>query len=96
MPYARAGLQRIGSQNSGAPTLWAYGTTDALTTVDTSGYFNNAADILQAGDWIFASSSSTFGIHIVDTNTRDLAANPPVLGVVDVKNALSVGTIDSD
>lgn len=96
MAYSSAGLQRIGPQNSNAPTLWSYATTDALTTVDGSGYFNDAAALLQVGDWIFVSSSSTWGIHIVNANTRDLTASPPVEGVVDVTNALAAGTVDSD
>lgn len=96
MAFALSGLKRVGSQNSVAPTLWMYATADALTTIDTSGYFNAAANRLQAGDWILCSSTTTFGIFIVDTNTRDLDAVPPVAGVVDVKNAVSVGTIDSD
>jgi hypothetical protein len=87
---------RVGPQNDNVPTLWSYKTTDALTTIDTSGYFSAIADRLKPGDWIFCSSSTTFGIFIVDTNTRDLTAVPPVFGVVDVKNALAVGTIDSD
>lgn len=96
MSYARAGLQRVGPQNSGAPTIFTYATTDALTTVDGAGYFNDAADILQVGDWILVSSTSTYGIMIVNANSRDLTASPPVEGVVDVTNALAVGTIDSD
>lgn len=96
MAFSRLALQRIGPQNSGAPTLWAYATSDALTAVDASGYFNDAAANLQVGDWIFVSSSSTWGIHIVNANSRDLAATPPVEGVVDCTNALAAGTIDSD
>lgn len=92
----RSTLQRIGPQNSNAPTMWSYSTSDALTAVDGSGYFNGAADLLQVGDWIFVSSTSTWGIHIVNANTRDLTASPPVSGVVDVTNALAAGTIDSD
>jgi len=96
MAFTGASLLRVGPQNSGGPTLWAYATSDALTAVDASGYFNNAAAQLQVGDWIFTSSSSTWGIHIVNANTRDLTASPPVSGVVDVTNALAAGTIDSD
>ena len=96
MAYARAGLQRVGPQNSGAPTLWTYVTTDALTDVDASGYFNDAADIMQVGDFVFVASSSTYGIHVVTGNTRDLTATPPVAGVVDVTNAVALGAIDSD
>lgn len=96
MAFTPATLCRVGSQNDNSPTLWTYKTADALTVVDTVGYFNAAAAFLKPGDWVFVSSTSTFGIHIVDTNTRDLSASPPVAGVVDVKNALAAGTIDSD
>jgi len=96
MAYSSAGLQRIGPQNSNAPTLWTYATSDALTTVDGAGYFNSAAGLLQVGDWILCSSSSTYGIFIVNANSRDLTASPPVSGVVDCSNAVSFGTVDSD
>ncbi len=89
-------LVRVGPQNSNGPTIWAYATTDALTATDAAGYFNAAADKLQVGDWILVSSSSTWGIQIVNANSRDLTASPPVFGVVDVTNALAAGTIDSD
>lgn len=96
MAYDATKLQRVGPQNSNAPTIWTYATADALTAVDASGYFNDAAAVLQVGDWILVSSTSTWGIHIVNGNTRDLTASPPVEGVVDVTNALAAGTIDSD
>lgn len=96
MAYSASTLLRVGPQNSNAPTIWTYATADALTAVDASGYFNDAAAVLQVGDWILVSSTSTYGIHIVTGNTRDLAASPPVEGVVDVTNALAAGTIDSD
>lgn len=96
MAYDRTKLQRVGPQNSNAPTVWTYANTDALTTVDGSGYFDDAADILQVGDWILYSAASTYGIFIVNANTRDLTASPPVAGVVDVTNAVATGTIDSD
>jgi hypothetical protein len=89
-------LKRVGPQHANAPTIWTYATSDALTAVDASGYFNAAADRLQVGDWIFVSSSSTWGIHIVNANSRDMTASPPVEGVVDCTNALAAGTIDSD
>lgn len=96
MAFSRLALQRVGPQNSGAPTLFTYATTDALTDVDAASYFNDAADILQVGDWIFVSSSTTWGIHIVNANSRNLTASPPVSGVVDTTNALAAGTVDSD
>jgi hypothetical protein len=98
MAYSRAKLQRVGQQNRNAPSLFCYSDTAvALTAIDAAGYFNDAADILKVGDFIFANASSgTAGIFLVNANSRDLTATPPVEGVVDVANALSVGTIDSD
>lgn len=97
MALDRTKLQRVGPQNNNAPTLWTYATTDALTTVDGAGYFNGAADILQIGDWVFVSSASTWGVHIVNANTYDPAGGVgPDAAVVDVTNALAAGTVDSD
>lgn len=96
MSFTSSTITRVGPQNDNAPTLWAYKTSDALTAVDGVGYFSALADRLKVGDWIFVSSTSTWGIVIVNQNTRDLTASPPVFGVVDVSNALAAGTIDSD
>lgn len=96
MAFSRLALQRVGPQNATAPSIWTYATADALTAVDASGYFNDAAANLQVGDFIFVASSSTWGIHVVVSNTRDLTSSPPVEGVVDVSNALAAGAIDSD
>lgn len=89
-------LKRVGPQ-AGA-TTWNYKSAgDALTTCDTSGYFNGAADRLKVGDEIYVTpTAGARGRLIVDSNTRDLLANPPVSGVVDTLNALSYGTVDSD
>ena len=91
-------LSRIGPANSNSPVLWTYASgADAITAVDASGYFNSVAERLQPGDMIFVSpSSGACGILKVDTNTRDLSASPPVSGVVDTLNGLSLGTVDSD
>lgn len=91
-------LCRVGPQNSNAPTLWTYASGgDSTATCDGSGYFNNAADKLQVGDVILVIPTSGAGGFLkVDTNTRDLTASPPVEGVVDTLNALSLGTVDSD
>lgn len=96
MALTPATLTRVGPQNGNAPTLWTYATADALTAVDAAGYFSTVADRLQIGDWIFVSSTSTWGVVIVNANSRDLAAAPPVFGVVDVTNAVAFGAIDSD
>lgn len=98
MAFDKTKFQRIGPQNDNAPGLFTYHSGgDALTTVDGSGYFNDAAAKLKIGDIIFVKpTSGTPGIMWVSGNTRDLTASPPVEGVVDVNNALSISSIDSD
>lgn len=91
-------MTRVGPQNDLAPTLWTYTTTDALTAVDASGYFNAAANRLKVGDLIYCYSSTgpTFGLAVVRSNSRNLLASPPVQGVVDVSNFTAIGAINSD
>jgi hypothetical protein len=91
-------LRRVGPQHSDAPSIWTYASgADAITAVDAAGYFNSAADRLQVGDLIYTfPASGAPGITYVNANSRDLTANPPVSGVVDVANHTSLGTIDSD
>lgn len=98
MAYSRANLQRIGPQNRNAPSLWMYADTgSALTAIDLEGYFNDASDVLKVNDLVFAvGSSNTFGLAVVRSNTRDLTANPPVEGVVDMSNFTALGAVDSD
>lgn len=91
---------RIGPQNDNAPTMWAFKGTDATTAVDASGYFNAVADRVKVGDLIYyykTDATIAAGFYVVLSNTRDLAASPPVSGVVDVANVSTVQTaIDSD
>ena len=97
MAFDRKKLQRIGSQNRGAPSLFTFADADStLAQIDGSGYMNDAAGILLAGDFILVKASNGSGISIVASNSRDLAASPPVEGVVDLSNAVAVGSIDSD
>lgn len=105
MAFTPGTLQRIGMQNDNGITLWSYKTADALTTVDTSGYFStvaagvaSAAAKLKVGDFIFAYTTTgpAAGIAFVQSNTRDLTATPPVAGVVDTTNFTAIGTVDSD
>ncbi len=93
-------FQRIGGQNNNGPTLWSFQGTDALTAIDASGYFNAVANRLKVGDMIFyykTDATVAAGIFTVQANSRDLAASPPVSGVVDTFNVTTVQTaIDSD
>jgi hypothetical protein len=93
-------LTRVGPANDNCPTIWTYITTDALTTVDTSGYFNAVSGKLKVGDLIYVTSAASpwsGGLAIVKSNTRNIAASPPVSGVVDLFNFTAINTtINSD
>jgi len=69
-------------------TLWHYTTaTDAAAAVDTTGYFNDAADMLRVGDIIIANVSGGAGLFLVNAND----------GVtVDVADMTGIGTTDTD
>ncbi len=97
MAYDRDLLQRIGPQNRNSPSFFTFrddGST--LAVIDGSGFFDDAADILLVDDLIYAAGSDGRGVFVVDTNTRDLDASPPVSGVVDLTNADIFGASDSD
>jgi hypothetical protein len=72
-------------------TLWHYKTPDAATDVDTTGYFNDAYNMLRVGDFIFANTNVggtiSSGVFIVASN---------VGGVVDVSNITGFGPANSD
>ena len=72
-------------------TLWHYRTADPSTTVDNAGYFNLAADMLRAGDFIFVNaglgSTPSHGVVVVIS-----AAN----GAVDVANLSAFAGPNSD
>lgn len=92
-------LNRVHPVNDRSSTLWTYVSTDSLATICTSGYFNAVAGKLKVGDFIFITSASspwTGGLAIVKSNTRNIAASPPVSGVVDLFNATVINvTINS-
>lgn len=71
--------------------LWHYSTPDTAATVDTAGYFNAAASVLQVGDVIIAQ---------VDTDgtraTGLMAVVSNAAGVVDVADIVSLTGTDTD
>ena len=71
-------------------TLWHYKTSDEASTVDNSGYFNQAASMLRVGDFIFANANveatMESGVFIVASNSG---------GVVDVANITGFGTTNT-
>lgn len=98
MALNKAYLALIGPDgNSNAGRHWRYATEDPLDTVNTEGYFNNVADLLNVGDWIFCNvvtnqgasneAMADAGIFVVLSNTS---------GVVDVGDQTDIGIADSD
>jgi len=88
MAYALSGLQQVGPGGKG-PRIWVYSTTDAIATVNTEGYFNDASDLLQVRDIIFVCDTSTPTTHIVSvlSNASD---------VVDVSDGTAIAETDTD
>lgn len=80
-------------------TLWHYKTADTSGLVDTSGYFNEAANMLRVGDFVFINASVLFesnaipkvagenGVMVVVSNSN---------GVVDVADLTAFGSTNTD
>ncbi len=87
MAYASAGLTRIGGASNG--DLWFYSTTDAIATVNTAGYFNDAANMLAVRDVIIVADTNTPTTSFVSvlSNTGS---------VVDVSDGTAIAETDSD
>lgn len=91
MAYSESGLQPIGGQAKAgtAPQMWAYTSADAIATVNTAGYFNDAADLLKVGDLIYVHDSATPTANLVVVLSN-------ASGVVDVSNGTTIAVTDSD
>jgi hypothetical protein len=72
-------------------TLWHYATADLASDVDTTGYFNEARNMVRAGDMLIANT---------DTGGTPVAGMLTVLrnagGVVDVADITQIGAVDTD
>ena len=94
MAFAIAGFGPIGGQSAAGnlPAQYVYTTTDAHTTVDGAGYFNDVSGTLKVGDVIQVHGSTagtrTVTNHVVVSNAS---------GVVDVSDGTVVAVVtDSD
>ena len=87
MAYSSSGLHRIGGASG--VNLWIYQTTDAIATVNTAGYFNNSANMLNVRDLIIVMDTNTPTTHFctVLSNTGT---------VVDVSDGTAVAETDGD
>jgi hypothetical protein len=87
MAYASAGLHRIGG-GSGV-NLWIYQTTDAIATVNSAAYFNDASNMLNIRDLIIVQDT-----NVPTTNFVTVLSNAS--GVVDVSDGTAVVETDTD
>jgi hypothetical protein len=87
MAYAAAGLHLIGG-GSGC-RMWVYRTADAIATVNTAAYFNDASNMLNIRDLIVVQDT-----NVPTTNFVTVLTNAS--GVVDVSDGTAVVETDSD
>jgi hypothetical protein len=91
MAYSSTGLNAAGGQSKAgnAPQIWTYTSADAIATVNTAAYFNDASSLLKVGDIIFVYDSATPSMNIVYVLSN-------ASGVVDVSDGLAVTATDTD
>ena len=87
MAYSASGLHRIGGASG--VNLWIYQTTDAIATVNSAGYFNDSANMLNVRDLIIVMDTNvpTINFCTVLSNTGS---------VVDVSDGTAVAETDGD
>ena len=87
MAYSASGLTNMAT--GGGHNLWFYTSTDALSAVRVSGYFNSAATMMNVGDVVFVydSDAPTMGISVVLSNTGS---------VVDIADGTALTVSDTD
>lgn len=88
MAFALSGLYQVGPGGAGV-RLWTYSSADAIATVNTAGYFNDASSLLQVRDIIFCVDTATPATHIVNVLSN-------ASGVVDVSDGLAITETDTD
>lgn len=92
MAYSSTGFATIAASKRGnAPSVHTYKTTDSIATVNTEGYFNDLATILEVGDLIYCVTST--GSTAVATMVYVLSN---ASGVVDVSDGTTLANTDSD
>ena len=91
MAYSHPTLHRIGPANSDAPVIWTYASADTIATINTAGYFNDAADDLNVGDLIYI-QSSTGGTRVA--TLAQVLSNDGT--TVDIADGTTLAATDSD
>ena len=87
MAYSASGLTRMAG--GGGHNLWYYDSAYALSAVRASGYFNDAASMMNVGDVVFVydNDAPTLGVSVVLSNTGS---------VVDIADGTAITVTDSD
>tara|TARA_R100001443_G_scaffold3147_3_gene10018 strand:- start:3447 stop:3710 length:264 start_codon:yes stop_codon:yes gene_type:complete len=87
MAFNSANLTQLAHGNGFA--LWHYTSADAIATVNSAGYYNDAADMLSVRDVIIVVDSNTPTTHFVNvlSNTGT---------VVDVSDGTAIVETDGD
>ena len=88
MAYSASGLT-LWTMNGDGPKLWNYSTRDAIGTVYSAGYFNDAANMLNVRDVICVSDTNTPSTHWVNVLSNTGSA-------VDVSDGTVVVETDGD
>ena len=88
MAFSMSGLSQVGPGGT-SPRLWIYSSADAIATVNTEGYFNNASSVLSVRDVIIVCDTNT-----PTTNLVSVLSNSS--GVVDVSDGTAIAETDSD
>jgi hypothetical protein len=92
MAVSSTGFATIAASKRGnAPGVYAYKTTDSIATVNTEGYFNSLASMLEVGDLIYCVTST--GSTAVATLVYVLSNTGTV---VDVNDGTTLANTDSD
>ena len=87
MAFASSGLTRIGGDSNGS--LWMYTSADPIATVNTTGYFNSAANMLDVRDLIIVRDT-----NVPTSNFCTVLSNTGT--VVDVSDGTAVAETDGD
>ena len=87
MAYSAAGLTRIGGASNA--DLWFYTTSDTIATVNTEGYFNDAANMLSVRDVIIVADTNT-----PTTSLCSVLSNTGT--VVDISDGTAIAETDTD
>jgi hypothetical protein len=87
MAFSASGLTRIGGASNA--NLWFYTSADAIATVNTSGYFNDAANMLAVRDLMIVCDTNTPTTHFVNVLSNTGSA-------VDVSDGTAVVETDGD